>query len=156
MVGEQTPDGPADKVAQRSEARIELARQVAAFEHAALKPLYLLNGGGAVALLAFIGQIWSRESADQLTISGIAVAISFYIFGLIFAAVATLAGYAQQQFFFKASGGTGKRAYTLAGHTARLIAWLMGLASLASFAAGSFRAVSAFTGRAVSAFTGGV
>ncbi len=44
----------------RLSAGIELQRATAAFEHAAIKPLYLLNGGAAVAMLALYGSIAAK------------------------------------------------------------------------------------------------
>ena len=89
----------ADKIAHRPAARIELARQVAAFGHAAIKPLYLPNGGSVVALLAFIGRIWADDNNNQQIMSEMADAIFCFVVGLILAAVTTFAGYLQQQFF---------------------------------------------------------
>ena len=43
-------------------SRRQLREAAARFEHAALKPLFLLNGGGLIVVLAFLG----TESASQL------------------------------------------------------------------------------------------
>ncbi len=123
-----------------------MARQVAAFEHAAIKPLYLLNGGGAVALLAaFIGRIWTDDKPDPQIMGGMAGAIFYFVVGLVLAALTTFGAYLLQQFFFKGSGEGASNRYNTAGHCVRFQAWVFGVGSLVAFAFGCFTAIEAFT-----------
>ncbi len=135
---------PKDKIAHRSVGRIELARQVAAYEHAALKTLYVLNGGGALALLVFVGRVWTEDGGNQQVLIGVGGTIAYFVFGLIIAAIATFAGYMQQQWFFKGSGVDADNRYNIAGHVARYVAWTFSVASLIGFAGGCFVAIDAF------------
>ena len=106
----------------------------------------MLNGGGAVALLAFIGRIWTDDKPDPQIIGGMAGAISYFVAGLILAALTTFGAYLQQQFFFKGSGEDAPDRYNRAGHRTRFAAWAFGVGSLIAFAFGCFAAIEAFTG----------
>ncbi len=119
---------------------------MAAFENAAIKPLYLLNGGGAVALLAFIGRIWTDDKPDSQIIGGMADAISYFVVGLILATLTTFFAYLQQQLFFKGPAEGAPDRYIKAGYCARFAAWAFGVGSLIAFGLGCFTAIQAFTG----------
>ncbi len=80
------------------QARIELFRAVVTHEHAALRPLFLLNGGAAVAALAFIGQVWPAD------VSGIVVAMVIWSVGLFAAGLAAGLAYFSQNAFYRESG----------------------------------------------------
>ena len=80
------------------QARIELFRAVVAHEHAALRPLFLLNGGAAVAALAFIGQVWPSD------VSGLIVAMVIWSVGLFAAGLAAGLAYVSQNAFYRESG----------------------------------------------------
>ncbi|MGH1488064.1 MAG: hypothetical protein ACRBK7_01515 [Acidimicrobiales bacterium] len=77
---------------------LELNKAVAAFEHAVLAPLYLLNGGGAVAFLTLIGAASGEGSSLQVDVRWSAGAISAWTLGLLAAAVTTY-------WFFQAQRG---------------------------------------------------
>lgn len=77
---------------------LELNKAVAAFEHAVLAPLYLLNGGGVVAFLTLIGATSGEGSSLQVGVSWSAAAVSAWALGLLAAAVATY-------WFFQAQRG---------------------------------------------------
>ncbi len=53
---------------------------------AALKSAFLINGGAAVALLAFIGNIWTKTNAN---VSGLGFPLLLYVFGVWCPAIAT-------------------------------------------------------------------
>ena len=78
----------------------DLHKATAAFENAALKPLFLLNGGALVVMVAFLGTEASDRLNVQLAISGIAS----WAIGLSFAAAAAALGYFSQLAFYKAHG----------------------------------------------------
>lgn len=139
----------------------------AAFEHAMLKPLFLLNGGAAVVFLAFIGQVWPQlVSTDQLdpnVLSGLTTPLAIWSAGLAFGAIAVFAGYYSQQSFSEQFGGERREEKfrregndTLAsthaktakfwgtiGTWTRRVGYLFILASLAAFVVGAREAIEA-------------
>ena len=145
---------------ERSEVehRQLLFEAVSRFEHAAIRPLYLLNGGAAVAAIAFLG-----KNTDAAT--AIVTPMKWWIAGLLFAAAVTACGYFSQFMFYKAHGrhmkgtaidaiDTSERALrvrvlayifgTDTGERAqrvRVLAYIFGAVSLISFAVGSVLAV---------------
>ena len=91
------------EVQDKDAARLEMFRAVAALEHAALRPLLLLNGGAAVALLAFLGSIWSASKGTEFakakvltTAAAVAGSMNYFIWGLAFAVLAYFAAYMSQ------------------------------------------------------------
>ena len=157
--GSLTPQEQIEGYRARTASRIEMFRAVAAFEHAALRPLLLLNGGAAVALLAFIGKVWPEVIPDIL------IAMAIWSGGLALAAIATSLGYFSQNTFFKASGyqfkaedanrvknievESGAKAaqdkLEKKGHRYRNCAHLCGILSLICFVAGAWWTLYAFT-----------
>ena len=138
----------------------QLAEATQAFEHAALKALFILNGGAAIATLAFVG----TEAAGKLNIGLALIALAAWSFGLLFAGTASWLMYFSQLDFYRASSqrllATEKRDelkqqlaqdYDAAdekysddaeGHR-KCANWLAG-ASLVAFAVGVFSVVIAF------------
>ena len=161
--GSLIPQEQIERYRARIAARIEMFRAVAAFEHAALRPLLLLNGGAAVALLAFIGQVWPE------VISGTLIAMAIWSVGLALATIATSLGYFSQNTFYKASGhqfeaedanrvkdieveSEAKAAQDKLekkGHRYRNYAHLCGILSVICFVAGAWWALYAFTQPAI-------
>jgi hypothetical protein len=86
----------------KSEAtyQIELLKATVAFEHAALKPLPLLNGGAIIAMLTFAG---NTASVTKPLIDGSALrmAVIAWSCGLVSAVLSLFAGYWSQHFFLK-------------------------------------------------------
>lgn len=64
------------------EKMIELAQH-------ALKTLVLINGGAAVALLAFIGSIWTPHDIAPLTIIFLAIGLGAFSLGVLYGAIAS-------------------------------------------------------------------
>ena len=60
---------------------------------AALKSAFLINGGAAVALLAFIGNVWTKTQAN---VSGLGFPLLLYVFGVLSPAVASGLTYLSQ------------------------------------------------------------
>jgi hypothetical protein len=79
----------------------EMIRPMAAFEHAALRPLFLLNGGALVAYLTLFGAL----GKDEFEFLFLALAVGGWVFGLC---LATLAAFfaALSQFAFRKHRGT--------------------------------------------------
>ena len=138
-----------DKSDQLSERRDrpELFEATVRFEHAALRPLYLLNGGAAVAAIAFVGK-------TPAFAAGVAGPMKLWIVGLMFATGATIAGYFSQLLFFKRGGrldeGRTAEAQDLGkkGVWIRRLAYVFGLGSLPCFGIGAWIAIDALAGSA--------
>lgn len=73
------------------EWNLEMLRSTIAIAQSALKSSLLINGAAAVALLAFIGNVWSSKEHIP-TVLGVANAMGFFVSGVLTAAVA--AGFA--------------------------------------------------------------
>ncbi len=95
----------------------EMIRATAAFEHAAVRPLFLLNGGALVAYLALYGAL-SREPAVPLHKLLAIFAMGGWIFGLVFATLCAFAAARSQFAFRKVRGGQVDRAEIEAGFLA--------------------------------------
>ena len=68
---------------------LEIAREVSEYEKILLKSAILVNGGAAVALLAFIGSIWLKGG----DLSSLTTPLIFFISGMLVAVVCTYIGY---------------------------------------------------------------
>lgn len=136
----------AGKTSTQRAKRPELFEATVRFEHAAIKPLYLLNGGAIVAAIAFLGN--APEYA-----TGVVSPLKLWIAGLVLATATTGAGYFSQFYFFKSDGQDAKGNTKLAGRwgkagvVIRRFAYLFGAASIACFAFGAWRAVDALASR---------
>lgn len=91
------------------EWNLEMLRSTIAIAQSALKSSLLINGAAAVALLAFIGNVWSSKEHIP-TVLGVANAMGFFVSGVLTAAVA--AGFA-----YLAQAGYGNEF----GHASRFI-----------------------------------
>lgn len=76
---------------------LELNRATAAFEHAVLAPLYLLNGGAVVAFLTLLGAASASDSRLDIETGWAVAAMTSWALGLLAAALATWFGYRAQQ-----------------------------------------------------------
>ena len=82
---------------------LELVRATVAFEHAALKPLYLLNGGALVVLMAFLGAIAAANDSNLIISWGyVWAAVISWAAGLVLAILATAFAFRSQWFFLRA------------------------------------------------------
>lgn len=124
-----------------SDAERDLFEATVKFEHASLRPLYLLNGGAAVAVLAFSGGA-PQFAAIMVT------PIKFWVIGLVFAAFATFAGYFSQLKFYKRLGRrrVGKEDEAIQfgkdGANIRRFAYFFGIVSLLLFCIGAWTAAN--------------
>src|SRR3990172_5283938 len=80
---------------------LELLRATTAFEHAVLKPTFLLNGGALVIVFALLGTIW-KDKGQFAGVDVLILAIGCWAAGLASAAVASVLGYLSQWAFLKA------------------------------------------------------
>ena len=102
---------------QNHEHNLEMLRATITTGQSALKSALLINGGAAVALLAFIGSVWSSNKTVE-ALPEITSALLLYVFGVLAAAVAAGATYFSQagygNEFGKASKYVGRIGHVLA------------------------------------------
>jgi len=82
---------------------LELNKATAAFEHAIVSPLFLLNGGGAVAFLTLLGSTSKNDSAFHLDLRFAILAVFLWALALGAAAHGVHNGYACQRDFSRAT-----------------------------------------------------
>ncbi|MBK8019168.1 MAG: hypothetical protein IPK20_22455 [Betaproteobacteria bacterium] len=71
-----------------------------AFAQDALRGIVLLNGGAVIALLAFFGQVWSKDQAQAaLVMSFLRTALVLLVLGALSGVVAQGLAYLSQQAF---------------------------------------------------------
>lgn len=80
---------------------LELVRATNAFEHAATKPPFILNGGALVVVLALLGAIW-KETGKFAEKNLLIYALVCWGVGLFLAAIAVALAYQSQFAFLKA------------------------------------------------------
>ncbi len=81
---------------------ITLNQATTAFEHAAIAPLLLLNGGAAVGFLTLLGAVSDTDSRLAASTELAVLAIGAWSLGLIMAAVAARLGLQSQRSFSRA------------------------------------------------------
>ena len=79
-----------------------LNQATAAFEHAAIAPLLLINGGGAVAFLTLLGATADKDAELRITLGWAVGGIAAWSAGLIVTAGAATFGLLNQRAFSKA------------------------------------------------------
>ena len=84
-----------DGEAMTEDANTQMLRSVIDYGRDALKAAMLINGGAAIALLAFIGTIWSSES-DPETVQSLAWSLAMFCFGVLAGATACAGAYFAQ------------------------------------------------------------
>ncbi len=80
---------------------VELLKATAAFEHATLRPPFVLNGGALVVYLALFGVLRSSEHGEINLYYSFA-AMTAWVVGLIISSSAVACGYYSQKHFDKA------------------------------------------------------
>jgi hypothetical protein len=117
---------------------LEGFRQVIALGQSTLKSIMLINGGAAVALLAFLGNLITR-SGSSTNIVAFAGSMSMFVVGVFLAAVAYATTYFSQLFY-----GGEKKWQQRTGLTFHVVTSLVGAASLAVFLWGAHTAYNGF------------
>ena len=119
-------------------ANLEMFKSVIEAGRTALNALILMNGGAAVALLAFMGNALAKEPPGgfKFGVQAINKAMLLFVLGVGFAGVALALRYLSQFV------GHGRSAKVGMGMT--YLAIVVGLASLALFFAGGVKAYAAF------------
>jgi len=114
---------------------IEMLRSVITYGAAALKSATLINGGAAVALLAFIGNIWGK-GIKVVAVEPLTNSIYYFSFGVLLAAIGTAGSYFAQYYYNEDHEKTG-----VAFH---VITVLLVIGSYVLFGLGTIGAYEAF------------
>ncbi|MDP1573204.1 MAG: hypothetical protein Q8K35_07550 [Thiobacillus sp.] len=126
---------------QHHEHNLEMLRATITTGQSALKSALLINGGAAVALLAFIGSIWTSSNAEK-ALTEISLALLLYVFGVLSAATAAGLTYFSQAGFGHEFG----KASRPVGHIGRWLAVFGVLVSYVLFGSGSWLAFASLGG----------
>jgi hypothetical protein len=124
---------------QAHERDLEFIRSTVAAAHVALKAALLINGGAAVAMLAFIGNVF-RACRDTSLVPALSFALLLHVFGVLAAAVATGTAYVAQAGF---GNELGKHSVGLGG-AFRVISCALIATSYVLFGYASWAAYMAF------------
>lgn len=103
----------------------------------ALKSIVLVNGAAAVALLAFLAQIWGKKSATAVAAAA-GSSLGWFVFGTACGVAAAAFSYFAQTLYRERSRRWGA--------VARWVAIGLGTAGLVAFALGAWNAIDAYTG----------
>ena len=120
---------------QHHEHNLEILRATITTGQSALKSALLINGGAAVALLAFLGSAWSSNKTVEAP-SEITLALLLYVFGVLSAAVAAGATYLSQAGY----GNEFRKASKCVGYIGHVLAVLGVLGSYILFGRASWLA----------------
>ncbi|WP_322521131.1 hypothetical protein SR882_10175 [Guyparkeria halophila] len=120
------------------EYNLEMLRSVITVGQSALKSALLINGGAAVAVLAFIGRLFSSESAS-LSMGGLSLALLQFVWGVLGAAIAAGATYFSQA-GYGGEFGSWSRGVGVGGH---IVAVLGVFSAYGCFGVGAWQAYSA-------------
>jgi len=120
---------------------MENFRAVIAAGQSAIRTMLVLNGGAAVAMLAFIGHL-ATESSTQGSIGRYATTILFFALGALAAATVSAGTYLGQWFY----GHYASPTHVKIGHYLNVAVIVVGLASLGLFTGGMIDAYFAFRG----------
>ncbi|AZL74512.1 hypothetical protein [Pseudomonas oryziphila] len=107
------------------ESALEMLRATISTSHLAIKSALLINGGAAVAFLAFLGTAWSRfpSAAVKALLAG---SLEYFVFGVMLTGLGAGASYFCQAAFAGDFGVRGEK-------VAEVLRWLAALLVLASF-----------------------
>jgi len=113
----------------------------------ALKSAILINGGAAVAMLAFVGNVVTKSDLrpGAPLLSHIGAALIIFVFGAGCAGTSTAFRFLSQRCYEDALHVNEKSLWKIWGDRAAIVSILLGVASFAAFFAGgwiAFRAVS--------------
>jgi hypothetical protein len=114
---------------------VEMLRSVITYGLATLKSSMLINGGAAVALLAFIGKIWEKNISVE-AVNSLTNAIAFFSFGVLLAAIGSAGSYFTQYNYSESHQKSG-----IAFH---IITILMVIGAFTLFGYGSYESYQAF------------
>lgn len=118
------------------EARVEMMRAVISFGQGAIRSLVLINGGAAVAVMTFVGNLKSRqENGAEI----LAQSMLLFSFGVVAAAIVAGFAYVTQYLYDSSAGRLSKL-----GVTFHFTAMFFAVVSLVLFVGGLLKAYSGF------------
>lgn len=120
--------------------QIENQRQVIGLGQSAIRWFAVINAGAVVALLAFLGNVWTKG----VVLGPFLTAMGTFAFGVVLAALAGALSYLTQLQY----GAESDRAQTSA-KVLHAVTIVVGLGSLVVFCMGSYRTVDAFQEQSV-------
>lgn len=122
------------------ESSLEMLRSTIAISHLALKSSILINGGAAVAMLAFMGGAWNHLPSQGAK-TAIACALSMFVYAVLVAGVSTGCAYIAQA----ALGGEWGEKAEKVGELFRWITVILFFASMILFYLGASSAGRGFS-----------
>ncbi|EKT4523494.1 hypothetical protein QEM13_002769 [Pseudomonas putida] len=117
-------------------ANLEMFKSVIQTGQNAIRSMVLLNGGAAVALLAFIGKL---TDASRINIPSFATPLTIFVIGAFLSTISSGVTYLTQILYSEEGKWQVRAGITLHG-----LSILLGLASLSLFGYGTYRAYGAF------------
>lgn len=117
-------------------ADLEMFKSVIQTGQNALRAIVLLNGGAAVALLAFIGKL---ADVSRLNIPLFAVPLTIFVVGAFLSTISSGLTYLTQLLYSEMGKWRNRTGVFL-----QIVSIILGLASLCSFGYGTYRAYGAF------------
>lgn len=117
------------------DTRLEISRSVTQAGQAALKSSILINGGGAFALLAFLGHIWNTHPSGGM-VSGLSSSLMAFAFGVLIAAMASGTTYL--------AGLSWGHDWKKTGYSFNIISILLVIGSLFLFTIGCYKSYNVF------------
>jgi hypothetical protein len=118
------------------EANLEMFKSVILTGQSAIKSSILINGGAAVALLAFIGKIWT-ESQTQITTQLLISGLGYFVTGVLMGAFTSGFTYLSQLSYGHEHWKKGKALHA--------VAIISGLSAYALFGIGAWSVYGSFT-----------
>ena len=118
----------------KAQHSIAMFQSVTASGQSALKASFLINGGSAAALLAFIGTMWGQS---QCLAKGLAASLLYFMYGVLISAFASGTTYLSQASY----AGTSQRCQTM-GNVINAISIFCVLSTYACFYLGIHTAYS--------------
>ncbi len=126
---------------QVHESNLEMLRATITAAQSALKSAVLINGGAAVAVLAFISNAWGKPGTESV-LPGLAYGLSLFVWGVLSAACATGATYFSQAGFGQEFG----RHSQAIGLVSRGLAILSGVGSYVLFGCAAWQTYVSIAG----------
>lgn len=116
---------------------LESFKGVLQFSLAAIRGIILVNGGAAIAILAFLGNVWSKDPSTHAAASSLVWPLRCFLGGIAAGLATAAAAYVAQTAFGRRWNGIGV-GFQIAG-------MLFALVGLVAFIAGSLGAADVFT-----------
>lgn len=126
---------------QDHETDLEMLRSVITTGQSALKSSLLINGGASVAILGFIGSVWSDSKTTSM-LPSLSISLLLFVWGVLSAAIAAGATYVSQAGYGREFGSKSQAI----GRFCHVVAVLGVVGAYAFFGLGAWRAYVAFSG----------